>query len=563
MSSPSRLPEVLQAAITVALANESAYARLDAAAGDGDFGAILARAAHRVHEALAALATEGSAPSDRETLLAAAQAVAAVGGTTGPIWGIGLLRAAEAIDRGSVAAVRAAADGVAELGGARPGDRTLLDALVPVVTALEEGGDPAAAARKGAAHTAELSARRGRASYVPGGGVGHVDAGAQAVADIVEAVAGVLAGHPTPPRPAAGPAKSAGAVASPGHVVADPDQLVDDALAGLVFAGGGRLRASRDPRYVARSDLPKSGLVALISGGGAGHEPMHAGLIGPGLLAAACPGEVFASPSAAQVQAAIAAVDGGAGVLLIVKNYTGDVLNFRLGADLARSSGHQVETVLVADDIALTDVAAAGGAPKPSSPDDPEGPQGVGRRGVAGTVVVEKICGAAAQAGVDLPTLAALGQRVAAAVRTIGVAVSGVTLPAGGEAAISLASGEQEFGVGIHGEPGRERGRQQPADQLVSRMCAALVDDPTDDRYARVLLYTNGLGGIPGLELSAVHGYAARHLEQAGLDVERSMAASLVTSLGMVGFSLTVMALDDELVTYWDAPCSSTAWTVG
>ncbi len=352
MSSPSRLPEVLQAAIDVAIANESAYARLDAAAGDGDFGAILARAAHRVQEALAALAPESS---DRETLLAAARAVAAVGGTTGPIWGIGLLRGAEAIDRGSAAAVRAAADGVAELGGAQPGDRTLLDALVPVATALEAGADPAAAAREGAAHTAALSARRGRASYVPGGGVGHVDAGAQAVADIVEAVAGVLAGHPAPPRPVAGQSPSAVAIASPGHVVADPDQLVDDALTGLVIAGGGRLRASKDPRYVARSDLPKPGLVALISGGGAGHEPMHAGLIGPGLLAAACPGEVFASPSAAQVQAAIAAVDSGAGVLLIVKNYTGDVLNFRLGADLARSSGHQVETVLVADDIALTD----------------------------------------------------------------------------------------------------------------------------------------------------------------------------------------------------------------
>ncbi len=176
--------------------------------------------------------------------------------------------------------------------------------------------------------------------------------------------------------------------------------------------------------------------------------------------------------------------------------------------------------------------------------------------------MVEKICGAAAQAGADLPTLAALGKRVAAAVRTIGVAVSGVTLPAGGEAAISLESGEQEFGVGIHGEAGRERGRQQPADELVSRMCAALLAAAGTGHHERVLLYTNGLGGIPGIELSAVHGYAARHLQQAGLQVERSMAASLVTSLGMVGFSLTVMALDDELIGYWDAPCSSNAWTV-
>jgi dihydroxyacetone kinase len=282
---------------------------------------------------------------------------------------------------------------------------------------------------------------------------------------------------------------------------------------------------------------------------------MHAGLIGPGLLAAACPGEVFASPSANAVEAAIKAVDSGDGVLLIVKNYTGDVLNFRLGADLARRSGHRIETVLVADDIALDPPGGAAGGV--GAPEDEEG---VGRRGVAGTIVVEKICGAAAEAGADLAAIAALGRHVAAATRSIGVSVSGVTLPAGGVAAITLAAGEQEFGVGIHGEPGRERGVAQRADHLVARMCDALLADGVPD--GDVLLYTNGLGGLAGLELSAVHGYAVNHLRAAGVRVARSMAASLVTSLGMVGFSLTVTALGRDLTALWDAPCASAAWTV-
>jgi dihydroxyacetone kinase len=537
---------LLLTACAVAVANEIEYSQLDAAAGDGDFGAILALAAARVQGSLDAMPESDA----RDLLLAAAHAVAGVGGTTGPIWGIGLLRAAESIHLGAAAAVRAAADGIAELGGAKLGDRTLLDALLPVADALEVGDDPVPAARAGAQGTAHLAARRGRARYVPGRGAGSIDAGAQAVADLVEAVANP--GGIQLRRGAAAQAPATRGVASAGHVVANPDQLVDDAIAGLVMASSGTLRATTDPRYVARTDLPRPGLVALISGGGSGHEPMHAGLIGPGLLAAACPGEVFASPSAAQVQAAIEAVDGDAGVLLIVKNYTGDVLNFRLGADLARSAGHQVETVLVADDIALDDPA--------DTATDPDGPEGVGRRGVAGTIVVEKICGAAAEAGAELAALTALGKRVSEGTRTIGVSVSGVTLPSGGAAAITLAPGEQEFGVGIHGEPGSERGPQEPADRLVSRMCAALLAGL--DRSQPVLLYTNGLGGIAGLELSAVHGYAVRELEAAGVTVVRSMAGSLVTSLGMVGFSLTVSPLYAELTELWDAGCSSSGWTV-
>jgi dihydroxyacetone kinase len=536
------LREGLHRAAAAAIANEARYGELDAAAGDGDFGAILARAARGVQAALDAAEDCGS---DADLLLAAAQAVAGVGGTTGPLWGTGLLRACDAIERGPAAALRAAADGIAEVGGARAGDRTMLDALLPAAEALESGADPVSAAADGAAATAGMTARRGRASYVPGGGAGHVDAGAQAVADLLAAMR-----SDAPSGGAASAAPQASAEPSPGHIVADPDRLVDDAIAGLIAASGGALRASYEPRFVARVDVPKAGLVSVISGGGSGHEPMHTGLIGPGLLAAACPGEVFASPSANAVDAAIQAVDSGAGVLMIVKNYTGDVLNFRLGADLARRSGHRVETVLVADDIALDEPSGA--------PRDEE--KGVGRRGVAGTIVVEKICGAAAEAGTELVDLAALGRRVAAATRSIGVSVSGVTLPSGGVAAITLAAGEQEFGVGIHGEPGRERGAAQRADHLVARMCDALLAGP--ELGEDVLLYTNGLGGIAGLELSAVHGYAVRRLLDAGVRVTRSMAASLVTSLGMVGFSLTVTRLDPELMAMWDARCFSAAWVV-
>ncbi|HEX4018389.1 MAG TPA: dihydroxyacetone kinase subunit DhaK [Frankiaceae bacterium] len=538
------LREQLRAAAGVALSRETLYGELDAAAGDGDFGAILARAARLVRVAMND--AEGSA-TDGELLVIAAQAVAGVGGTTGPLWGTGLLRAADAIGSGPAPALRAAAEGIADVGGARAGDRTLLDALLPAAEALEAGRDPVVAAAEGAAATAGMIARRGRASYVPGGGMGHVDAGAQAVADLIAAALS----PPAIAAPAVPEESPESAAASPGHIVADPDRLVDDALAGLVAASGGELQVSYAPRFVARTDAAVSGSVALISGGGSGHEPLHAGLIGPGLLTAACPGEVFASPSADAVHAAIASVDTGAGVLLVVKNYTGDVLNFRLGADLARREGHRVETVLVADDIALDD---------PGEVDQVDEDEGVGRRGVAGTIVVEKICGAAAEAGADLAEVAALGRRVAAATRSIGVAVSGVTLPAGGVAAITLASGEQEFGVGIHGEAGRERGAAQRADHLVARMCEALLADGAPGE--EVLLYTNGLGGIPGLELSAVHGYAVRHLLDAGVRVTRSMAASLVTSLGMVGFSLTISSLDPGLAGYWDAPCASAAWTV-
>jgi dihydroxyacetone kinase-like protein len=275
---------------------------------------------------------------------------------------------------------------------------------------------------------------------------------------------------------------------------------------------------------------------------------MHAGLIGPGLLDAACPGEVFASPSASQIAAAVRAVDSGAGVLLIVKNYTGDVLNFRLAAQLVEADGIRTEMVLVADDVAVDGSTAT-----------------IGRRGVAGTVLVEKVCGAAAEAGADLAAVAALGRRVAGGARSMGAALSGVTLPGGGDPAIDLGVGEMEIGVGIHGEPGRERRTAESADAVVAVLLDAVLEDlavSDADPGAEVLLFTNGLGGLPPLELYAAHHLALEHLEKAGHRVGRSLVGPVVTSLGMVGLSLTVLPLDDELARYWDAPCRSAGWTV-
>ncbi len=443
----------VRSAIEVAAAhagsNQKRYAELDAAAGDGDFGPVLARALRSARAAVRAEAAAGGAA----VLTAAADAVAGVGGTTGPIWGEGLLQAAGVLRDGTddpggdatsatslaARAARAAADGISALGGAIVGDKTLLDALVPAADALGRAAADgtsladavraaADAAQQGAASTKDLAAKRGRASYQGEAAAGALDAGAVAIAEILDALARHLAGAqagaeaPGVEALAADEGDEPGAAgeqtweAVPGHLVDDPHALVDDAMAGLVAASAGRLRWQPDPRFLARADAPVHGEVALVSGGGSGHEPLHGGFVGPGMLAAACPGEVFASPSAAQVVAAMRGVDAGAGVLLVVKNYTGDVLNFRLAAELAAAHGVRSETVLVADDVAVDGSTAT-----------------IGRRGVAGTVVVEKLAGAAAARGDDLAAVTAVARRVADEVRSMGAAVSGVTLPTGGD----------------------------------------------------------------------------------------------------------------------------------
>ena len=572
----------VRSAIEVAAAhagsNQKRYAELDAAAGDGDFGPVLARALRSARAAVRAEAAAGGAA----VLTAAADAVAGVGGTTGPIWGEGLLQAAGVLRDGTddpgrdatsatsatslaARAARAAADGISALGGAVVGDKTLLDALVPAADALERAADDgtsladavraaAYAAQQGAASTKDLDAKRGRASYQGEAAAGALDAGAVAIAEILDALARHLAGAqagaeaPGAEALATDEGDEPGAAgeqtweAVPGHLVDDPQALVDDALAGLVAASAGRLRWQPDPRFLARADAPVHGEVALVSGGGSGHEPLHGGFVGPGMLAAACPGEVFASPSAAQVVAAMRGVDAGAGVLLVVKNYTGDVLNFRLAAELAAAHGVRSETVLVADDVAVDGSTAT-----------------IGRRGVAGTVVVEKLAGAAAARGDDLAAVTAVARRVADEVRSMGAAVSGVTLPTGGDPAIKLGEGEVELGVGIHGEPGRERISAEPAARLVDRLLDAVLAD-LPGSGSDLLLVTNGLGGLPLLELYAAHAHAVRRLEDEGLVIQRALVGPFVTSLGMAGLSLTLLRLDAELRQLWDAPVDTTAW---
>lgn len=318
-----------------------------------------------------------------------------------------------------------------------------------------------------------------------------------------------------------------------------PDDVLAEALLGFGTAHADLVRVNLDPRYVVRADAPRPGKVAVISGGGSGHEPMHGGLVGPGMLDAACPGEVFTSPTPDQMVAAARAADGGAGTLLIVKNYSGDVMNFEMAAELIDG---EVATVLVNDDVAVEDSAFT-----------------TGRRGVAGTVVVEKVVGAAAEAGRPLAACQALGARVNAATGSLGVALTSCTVPAVGGPTLEFGEDEIEFGVGIHGEAGRRREPLRPADAIVADMVAAVLADLSPARGTPAILLVNGFGATPLLELYIVHHAARRLLEQAGVPVARTLVGNVATSLDMAGCSLTVTLADDEILALWDAPVRTAA----
>jgi dihydroxyacetone kinase-like protein len=291
-----------------------------------------------------------------------------------------------------------------------------------------------------------------------------------------------------------------------------------------------------------RTDAPVSGKVGIISGGGSGHEPLHGGFVGPGMLDAAVPGAVFTSPTPDPILAATRAVDGGAGVLHIVKNYTGDVLNFETAADLAAAEGVDVRSVLVDDDVAVKDSLYT-----------------AGRRGVAGTVLVEKIAGAAADRGDDLQGVGDIAERVVAGVRSMGVALTPCVVPHAGEPSFTLGDDEIEIGIGIHGEPGRERIKLEPADAIVDRILAPILDDLSLNSGDRVLLFVNGMGGTPQIELYIAFRRAAEVLNERGIEVARTLVGNYTTSLEMQGASITVLRLDDELITLWDAPVHTAA----
>jgi dihydroxyacetone kinase-like protein len=321
-----------------------------------------------------------------------------------------------------------------------------------------------------------------------------------------------------------------------------PDQVVADALRGVQAAHGDRLRVSFDPYMVVRADAPTNGKVGLISGGGSGHEPLHGGYVGRGMLDAACPGEVFTSPTPDQMLAATKAVDGGAGVVHIVKNYTGDVLNFEMAADLAKAEGIEVATILTNDDVAVEDSLYT-----------------AGRRGVGVTVLVEKIAGAAAEAGRSLQQVTDIGRRVNAQGRSMGMALTPCITPASGQPSFELGEDEIEIGIGIHGEPGRFKEQAGPASQVAERLLTAIVEDLPFAGDDRVLAFVNGMGGTPLLELYIVYAEVARLAQQHGLKIERNLVGNYITSLEMQGCSITLLKLDDELLRYWDAPVDTPA----
>ena len=321
-----------------------------------------------------------------------------------------------------------------------------------------------------------------------------------------------------------------------------PEDVVADALAGLALAHRDRLIVNTDPVFVVRADAPVAGKVAIVSGGGSGHEPMHAGFVGDGMLDAACPGEVFTSPTPDQMLAATRAVDGGAGVLHIVKNYTGDVMNFEMAAELAQAEGVEVEAVVIDDDVSVQDSLYT-----------------AGRRGVGATVLAEKLCGAAAAARRPLHTVADLCRRVDAEARSMGVALTSCTAPMAGKPTFTLGDDEIELGIGIHGEPGRERRPLTSAREIVETMAAGVVDDLPFGRGDHVLAFVNGMGGTPLMELYIVYAELQRVLEARGIAIERSLIGSYMTSLDMAGCSITLLRLDDDLVALWDAPVDTPA----
>ncbi|WP_125132475.1 dihydroxyacetone kinase subunit DhaK [Microbacterium sp. 10M-3C3] len=313
-----------------------------------------------------------------------------------------------------------------------------------------------------------------------------------------------------------------------------PADVLADALRGIQAAHP-ELRVDTENRVVLRGEPTRSGKVALVSGGGSGHEPMHGGFVGRGMLDAACAGEVFTSPTPDQMLAADKAVDSGAGVLHIVKNYTGDVLNFEMAAELAEAEGIQVATVVVADDVAVQDSTWT-----------------AGRRGTGTTVVLEKVVGAFAEEGADLEAVRALAQRVADNGRSMGVALTSCTVPAAGKPTFELPDDQMEVGVGIHGEPGRERRPLASAHEIARMLVDPIVADFDATGPAIVLL--SGLGGTPLIELYVMWGEIAPLLAEAGVSVERVLIGDYITSLDMAGCSLTVVKADDEMLRLWDAP---------
>jgi dihydroxyacetone kinase-like protein len=316
-----------------------------------------------------------------------------------------------------------------------------------------------------------------------------------------------------------------------------PDNVVRESLEGFAAAHADLVRVNFDPTYVVRADAPIQGKVGVLSGGGSGHEPMHGGYVGAGMLDAACPGAIFTSPTPDQMLEATKAINGGAGVLHIIKNYTGDVMNFDMAGELARAEGIDIESVIIDDDVAVKDSLYT-----------------AGRRGVGTTVLAEKITGAAAQQGRSLKGVTDICKRVNGWGRSMGMALTSCTVPHVGHPTFELPEDQMEIGIGIHGEPGRARMPLRPADEVTPMLMEPILADLPFKQGDEVLLFVNGMGGTPLTELYIVYRKALQIAAQHGLKVTRSLVGPYMTSLEMAGCSITLLKLDDEFTKLWDAP---------
>lgn len=349
-------------------------------------------------------------------------------------------------------------------------------------------------------------------------------------------------------------------------LVNDPEDVVREQLEGLVLAYPDLIEINLEPKYVYRADAPIEGKVALVSGGGSGHEPMHGGLVGPGMLDAACPGEVFTSPTPDQMLEATKVVDGGAGVLHLIKNYSGDVMNFQMAADMARDEEINVDSVIIDDDVAVKDSLYT-----------------EGRRGVGTTVLAEHILGAAAEKGYSLHEMVELGRRINVNGRSMGMALTSCTMPTKGEPTFELGEDEMEIGIGIHGEPGRQRMKIKPADEITQILATGIIEDeaytrrlerwdtdeeewvdvevtdPPLEAGDRVLAFVNSMGGTPDIELPIVYRKLYEICDDHGLEIVRTLMGRYITSLEMEGVSITLLKMDDEMIELWDAPVKTAA----
>lgn len=325
-------------------------------------------------------------------------------------------------------------------------------------------------------------------------------------------------------------------------LINNPNDVVKEALLGMQSAHSDLLKIFFEPNYITRLKTPIQGKVALLSGGGSGHEPMHGGFVGYGMLDAACPGDVFTSPTPDQIEEATKAINGNAGVLHIVKNYSGDVMNFEMAADICKDSGIKVESVIIDDDVAVKNSLYT-----------------EGRRGVGCTVIAEKICGAAAEKMMTLEEVTNICRKVNANGRSMGMALTSCTVPAAGKPTFEIGDNEIEMGVGIHGEPGRERLNHKTAKEYVEIMAEAIISDLPFIQGDKLIVMLNGMGGTPLIELYLLYNELEKYCSKKGIIIARRLVGNYITSLEMQGFSISAVKADAELLTLWDAPVHTPA----